>query len=376
MIPRYVFIAERFEDRIGLIADRLSGINLVYSMKANPFLLNCIPEKIDMIEVCSPGELAICKRKNIEGRRILYSGVVKGFDDSLEAIKLNVRFLTAESISQLHLLQKAAEKNSTPINVLLRLSSGNQFGMSKEDLFYILERQNEFPFAEIKGIHYFSGTSKRKIRSIEKDLDLLRDTLKEAEERFSFKAELVEYGPGLGVRYFEKSLEEAEEMEIAELEEAAAYLKSFAEEYPLSVEMGRFMAAPSGYYETEVVDVKTTDGTNYLMLDGGIHHLNYYGQNMAMKIPVIEKFSRRETTEKYNYCLCGSLCTTADVLVREVEMEKAEIGDILRFERSGAYSVTEAPALFLSRDLPEVYIEKNGKKSIVRESLHAYELNS
>lgn len=47
-----------------------------------------------------------------------------------------------------------------------------------------------------------------------------------------------------------------------------------------------------------------------------------------------------------DYTLCGSLCTVADVLVREVKLKKLEIGDILEFAHCGAYSVTEAPALF------------------------------
>ena len=48
-----------------------------------------------------------------------------------------------------------------------------------------------------------------------------------------------------------------------------------------------------------------------------------------------------------DYTLCGSLCTVADVLVREVKLKKLELGDVLEFGHCGAYSVTEAPALFL-----------------------------
>lgn len=56
-----------------------------------------------------------------------------------------------------------------------------------------------------------------------------------------------------------------------------------------------------------------------------------------------------------DYTLCGSLCTVADVMVREVVLPRLEIDNIIEFGHCGAYSVTEAPVLFLSRKLPAVY---------------------
>ncbi len=375
LTPEYVFSAERFADRIEAIASSLKDIPLVYSMKANPFLLHCLPEKIDMVEVCSPGELSICEKMGVPGEKILYSGVVKGLEDSIRALKLGARYLTAESRGQFETVREAALKSDIRAEVLLRLSSGNQFGMSREDLLAIIGQDKDTSPVCIKGIHLFSGTSKRKVRAVEKDLDAIRELLSEAEEKYGFRADIVEYGPGLGVDYFEKSSAESEEAERNTLKEASQYLNEFSKEYPLSIEMGRFMAAPAGYYETRVADIKTTGGVNYCMTDGGIHQLNYFGQNMAMKIPVIEQIPAREGARKKSYCLCGSLCTTADVLVREVELDELQVGDILRFERAGAYSVTEAPALFLSRDLPEIYIEKKGEKRLVRPGKAAFEIN-
>ena len=375
LTPCYVFSAERFAERINLISESLPGVRLVYSMKANPFLLYCLPDRIDMVEVCSPGELSICEKLSIPGKKILYSGVVKGKEDILRALRLGAGYLTAESRGQFKLLKEAVEESGREASVLLRISSGNQFGMSREDFLTILGEADKASRVKIEGIHLFSGTSKRRIKAIEKDLELIRDNLREARERFGFEPKIIEYGPGLGVNYFEKNLEASENAERATLAEASKYLNEFAKEYPLSIEMGRFMAAPSGYYESHVVDLKTTDGVNYALLDGGMHHLNYYGQNMAMKIPVIEQSSKEKNADIKTYCLCGSLCTTADVIVREVELNELHTGDCLRFERTGAYSVTEAPALFLSRDLPEVCIERDGKKELVRGHVHSFEVN-
>ena len=143
------------------------------------------------------------------------------------------------------------------------------------------------------------------------------------------------------------------------------FVRAFAEKYPFTVEMGRFFAASCGFYMTSAADIKSTDGINYVICDGGINQLNYYGQNMAMKIPPIETLDDKQG-EITDYCLCGSLCTTADVLIRKVSLPKLEIGDTLVFSKCGAYSMCEGLSIFLSRSLPAVaaYSETNGIKPL------------
>ena len=59
--PLYIFDADAFQKRAAQVKNALGEkIRLCYSMKANPFLLRCLPEEIAMLEVCSPGELTVC----------------------------------------------------------------------------------------------------------------------------------------------------------------------------------------------------------------------------------------------------------------------------------------------------------------------------
>ena len=167
-----------------------------------------------------------------------------------------------------------------------------------------------------------------------------------------------------------------EETDMALLAEAAEAVREFAGKYPLTVEMGRFFAAESGSYLTSVMDVKTNGDATYVICDGGINQLNYYGQNMAMKVPPISVLNKPEVSERADYCLCGSLCTTADILVRKAELPKLDIGDVICFSRCGAYSISEGIAIFLSRSLPNValYSEKDGL-TLSRQITETYPLN-
>ena len=101
---------------------------------------------------------------------------------------------------------------------------------------------------------------------------------------------------------------------------------------------------------------------------------------MAMQVPPISIYRAAgvEFTElpDTDYTLCGSLCTVADVLVREVKLKKLELGDVLEFGHCGAYSVTEAPVLFLSRQLPAIYAySKEYGYECLREHIPAAEIN-
>lgn len=398
--PYYVFDTDEFAKRAAMIRAALDckggrRIPLCFSIKANPFLLHRLPEGLDHVEVCSPGELEICIALGVKPESIIYSGVMKEKCDIERAVSYGAGILTCESIRHAALISEVmleciqegaheAEFAETKAHVILRLTSGNQFGMSLEDIEYIISHPDEFKGIAVIGIHYYSGTQKS-LRKINKDLEKIKSALTGLKEKYGFEPQLVEYGPGLCVEYFEEDWQEREKQA---LDEAAEVLREFAEEYPLGIEMGRFLAASCGKYYTQVKDLKSTGDANYAILDGGIHHLNYFGQRMAMQVPPIKVYGCEvsENGEKTgveltqlpdtDYTLCGSLCTVADVLVREVKLKKLELGDVLEFGHCGAYSVTEAPALFLSRQLPAIYAySKEYGYECLREHIPAAEIN-
>ena len=76
------------------------------------------------------------------------------------------------------------------------------------------------------------------------------------------------------------------------------------------------------------------------------------------------------------WTVCGSLCTSGDILVKNLPLEGLMTGDLLVFDRIGAYSVTEGIYLFLSRQLPVVltYTQKQGL-SLVRDAFPTDILN-
>lgn len=351
--PLYLFDLDRLRQRVGRIRSNLSTkVDLCYAVKANPFLVKALNEEVARFEVCSPGEYRICRNQGLPPEKLVISGVNKTQKDTEEMMAQcpNMGAYTVESLQQWLLLNQCAQKYGQTIRVLLRLTSGNQFGIEEDTLRKIIHERDRWPHTEIIGIQLYSGTQKHSLRRLQREVARLDELVRSLKEQEGFVVQELEYGPGFPVSYFEED----------EPLEEEAFFRSFSqmlEEMEFSgaitLEMGRSIAAECGYYLTRVADIKSNRGQNYCILDGGMHQISYYGQSMAMKHPPVFPLQQR-SGEPLLWNLCGSLCTVNDILVKQLPLPTPELGDVFVFEKAGAYCVTEGIALFLSRDLPAV----------------------
>lgn len=357
--PAFVFDIDALLDRVARLKSLFGKrFKLCYAIKANPFLTAELAEACELLEVCSPGEFRICERAHVPPERIVLSGVYKERSDIERIVGIcgGGATYTAESPSQWELLENIAAACGRTLPVIARLSSGNQFGMDGatiERLFAGAEHITPV------GIQLYSGTQK-KPEKIKREAAELVEFAARLERKLGAELRRIEYGPGLPVSYFEGE-PDIDEGRIADVIKNA--FSDVPERTEIVIESGRAIAACCGEYVTTAVDVKRTDGVGYVIVDGGINHLNYYGQMMAMKLPRM-----RGTTEGgAAWTVCGSLCTTADVLARACPLGEPKIGDRLTFLDVGAYSVTEGLYMFLSRDMPRVYKRRGGRLELVRD---------
>lgn len=374
--PAYIFDFDEFEKRAALVKRYFTdSVGMCFSIKANPFLLKYLPSCFDHIEVCSPGELTVCEKTQMDMKKIIFSGVNKTYEDVKRAMDDQVGIFTAESMLHVRMINDEAVSRGIRVPLLLRLTAGSQFGMSEEEVIDVVENRDAYAGFEVVGLHFFSGTQKRKVKVISKELDYIDDFCTRVKEHTGFIFDRIEYGTGLAVDYFSDDADASEEERLSEVSEV---LVAFSKKYRLTVEMGRFFAATCGYYLTKVMDIKTNKGVNYAIVDGGLNQLKYDGQLQGMQIPQILHFADHALdADKEKWTLCGSLCTTADVIAKDALFSDLSIGDILVFCRTGAYSVSEGMALFLSRELPMValYSKQRGLE-IVREIIKADTFNT
>lgn len=349
--PCYIFDLDTLRARAEYIREKLGdNIGFCFAMKANPFIIKTLSALTERLEVCSPGEFSVCEKSDIPEEKLVISGVYKNEEDTRNMIENhpNIGTYTAESVRQWEILKKHAEKYGRKISVLLRLTSGNQFGMTEEEIMGIIGGKSQF--AEISGIQYFSGTQKTSLRRFEREAEKLGEFLALLKDSLGFVPKELEYGPGLPVSYFtgDKTFDEEEF-----LDRFKTILLSIGFNGKIILETGRFLAASCGVYLTKAVDIKSNRGQTYCVTDGGMNHISYYGQSMAMKIPYSETIPDRSGGEK-EITVCGALCTVNDILVKQYPVSGIETGDIFVFKNAGAYCMTEGISLFLTRALPTV----------------------
>lgn len=380
--PSYLFDIDVFKEKISQTKEVLGEqIQLVYAMKANPFLTKAAETELDGIEVCSPGEFSICEKNLVPMEKMILSGVYKDKKDIRNVLETyhGVGLYTVESVGQLKILHEEAGKRNLRIHVLLRLTSGNQFGMDEGTIREIVKRRKEYRHIHIVGLQFYSGTQKKAVEILEKEVKYLDDILQQLEKNYGFLAEKLEYGPGLFVSYFQN--EKYEKEVIRRLEQCLNGMRFSGK---IALEIGRYLAASCGFYITRIVDKKKNCGQRYAIVDGGIHHLNYYGQTMAMKLPYFWQLDGRtldikeaEQAEAQNVNICGALCTVSDVLVKNMPLIREYEEDILVFQNTGAYSVTEGISLFLSRNLPKVLVwSSTDGLELKRDTLESSQFNS
>ena len=373
--PFYVFDIDVLRERIDYLKSMMpENVHLCYAMKANPFVVKEIDEIMEKYEICSYGEWNIAKKMGVIDSKMVISGVYKdeiSMDDILNNYK-NGEVFTIESLNQIELLNKLTKENKKVINIILRLTSGNQFGMCEEEIIEILENRAKYEYLNIMGIQYFSGTQKKLSKRIIKELEYVDEFVLNLKNNLGFVVEELEFGPGFPVVYFETEQDFDEQTYLMEI---ADKIKNMKYQGHITMELGRSIVASCGSYYTKVVDKKINKEGNFAILDGGMNHLVYYGQMMAMKKPILDIIPKREDKILENWNLVGALCTINDLIVKQLPVSNLELGDIFVFKNTGAYSMTEGISLFLSRDLPKVVFVQGGEMKIVRENINTYKFN-
>ena len=340
--PSFVFDTDILKKRAGWIKEMIHPAKLCFAIKANPFLVEALEPQADRYEVCSPGEFHICVERKLPMEKIVLSGVNKEYEDVHYAMEQGVIHYTAESRSQLELVSRCADELDCQVELLLRVTSGNQFGMSEADVTECIRNREKFPHVTMVGLQYFTGTQKKIMKKIAGEVEYIEDFARKLEEEEQFVTQVLEFGPGLGVPYFTKDDFEEDERLLTE------FMELFQEPRPYDIvfEMGRFLTASCGYYMTKIVDQKKNDAVNVCK-------------------------------DEEEWTVYGSLCTVSDILLKKLPLTDARVGDYLVFHNIGAYSVTEGIYLFLSRKMPKIYLYSEDEGAVkLRDGLETWMLNT
>jgi len=176
---------------------------------------------------------------------------------------------------------------------------------------------------------------------------------------YGYKIETIDFGGGFGIDYESKG----KELNIVALgKEFKVLIREFGFDNTIIIfELGKYLVGESGFYVTEIIDIKQSMGKKQIITAGGINHLkrpqeaalNHPTSIIALMKPKLyhgQPFVKQEKVD-----IGGPLCTSLDTYCRGLVIDEAHISDLVVTSRLGAYGLTFSPVNFLSYPLPREY---------------------
>ena len=370
MTPFYAYDRQLITNRVALLRKYLPPeVQIRYSMKANPMpaVVQHLAAIVDGIDVASAGELRVALDTPILPSQISFAGPGKKDNELSCAIASGIT-LNMESEQEMEriailgqhlgICPKVAIRVNPDFELKssgMRMSGGaKQFGVDAERIPSMLARMRILKL-NFEGFHIFCGSQNLNATAIqeaqEKTIQLGLSLAKQA----SCSIRLLNIGGGFGVPYFPGDKELDLKSICKNLHRLIDETKKHAPNTRIEIELGRYIVAESGIYVCRVLERKISRKRVFLITDGGLHHhlaaSGNFGQVIRKNYPVVVG-NKVVGHERESVTVVGPLCTPLDLLADEVEMAKADVGDLIVIFQSGAYGLTASPTRFLNHPEP------------------------
>ncbi len=366
--------------------------DIAYASKAFIVVQMCKLAKEEglWIDVASAGELYTAKIAGFDMNKVLFHGNFKSDMELQMACDEGVFAVVCDSFSEIDKLDSIAKSKAIIQNVLIRCNPGvdphthSMIATGQEDSKFGFNIKSGDAMLAIKkiisknnlnliGLHSHLGSQLLEENPFEECAPIMADFFATVIKETGLDLKVLDLGGGLGVRY----LEEHKPMPIDDFTKMiasnvkGAFNAKGLKLPKLILEPGRSIVGEAGTTlytcgEPKVCHLKDGDKT-YLPVDGG---LSDNPRPALYDSQYTELIANKANLDKDTvYTVSGKHCET-DKLFINVKLQKAECGDILAVQTTGAYN--HAMASNYNRfTRPAVIFVKDGKAKMVyrRETL-------
>jgi len=373
--PVYVYSAPLVGERYSAIDRAFHGYPhaIHYALKANSTLaiVRLLRALGSAADANSIWEIEAARRAGFQPNDIVFTGVGKSPVELECAVALGLKAINVESAGELTRIEAIASRLGTVARVAVRvnpdidarshphISTGlkiNKFGLPLEQAAEVFDSIATRKALRLVAVHLHVGsqiTSLEPLRSAAAAAARLTASLMQA----GIPLEYVDVGGGLGIAYDDIAPPPIEEYVSALVEEVRPT------NLPIVVEPGRAIAGPAGVLVARVIDLKPRgDDGEFAIIDAGMTELlrpALYGAYHR-----IEPVSLR-SGEVRRYEIVGPVCESADVVGRDRDLPRLQVGDLVAIRDAGAYGSVMA-SNYNRRPLPPEVLVENGRWDVIR----------
>jgi diaminopimelate decarboxylase len=353
--PAYIYAEDdmrrRAREYVSAFEQRTDGFEVIYASKALPATAayRLMREEGLSVDVASGGELHMALAAGFDPARIHLHGNNKTEAELRYAFESGVGHLILDSFDEIELADRLLDRSQ---RVLIRVTPGikpsthdyvqtgqldSKFGFGLADRLgeRAVERVRESQHLELVGLHAHIGSQIFELEPYVKAIEVIADFC----EAVDLQPELLNVGGGLGIAYLDS--DEPPEIDDYVAVKVEGVQRVFDPAPTILVEPGRSLVGNAGITAYRVGTVKEIPGVRtYVAVDGGMSdnlRPMLYGAHYEAVIA-----DRAGDTPETSATIAGMHCESGDVLVRDAELAKPRVGDVLVTPATGAYGYAMA----------------------------------
>ncbi len=337
------------------------------------------------IDVVSGGEIFTAIKSGFDLSKAFFHGNNKLKSELNLAIENKIGVIVCDNEVELQRINEIAEKNGVVQDVIVRINPGveahthsfvqtatidSKFGssISNGDAETLMAKALNYKNVRLMGTHCHIGSQIFDKTAFKIAVEKVCDFAEKFSKKYGFTFKIMNFGGGFGVYYTDEDVKYT-------VSEYADYVNCVASKFKeeverrglgnpmLVIEPGRAIVGEAGITLYEVGSIKDIKGVRkYLNIDGGMFDNPRYALYNSKYSAIICSKAEDKPTEKVT--IAGKCCESGDIIIKDLDMPKAEIGDIIAVFTTGAYNYSMS-SNYNSNFVPPMVMTYNGKVDYV-----------
>ena len=381
----YIYDVGWLRDHVARLRALLpADVEIIYSVKANPNprLIEQIRPIVQGVEVSSEGELAQAMAAGLTPGQILLIGPAKSLHEIEFGVTQGVRAIVIESADELDEVIAACAQHGRRARVMVRVnpefkskgsrltmsSASTQFGVEFDEAVALVRAIQAHDALDWVGMHVYTGTRILDAASIVENCRQILEVAGRLADAVGEPAQIVDFGGGLGVPYYDNE----HPLDLAAL---AAGLEALLAPHRVAhpgtqylIETGRYIVAECALFVTAIRRIKANKGSVWVLTSGGTNHFaahTFMGALMRRNFPMHVPTRPGEAADTV-YNVCGPLCTPSDILATAVKLPQLRPDDLIAIGNAGAYGYSNCAHGFLSHTTPAEITRDGDRLTLIR----------
>ncbi|MBR5304618.1 MAG: diaminopimelate decarboxylase [Candidatus Gastranaerophilales bacterium] len=305
-------------------------------------------------DVVSIGEIYTLINAGIKLDKVSFNGNNKSIEELEYALDNDIDHISVDNFYELKILNEIAKGKNKIQKIHLRITPGiechtheyiqtgqldSKFGfdlsMMNDAIELIL---NEYKNLKLIGLHAHIGSQIFETEVYKDEAKIVLEEIKRIKDKFNIELSEINLGGGLGITYTSNdnppSVYEIAEVLINSINSNCERLN--LEKPTLYIEPGRSLVCSAGVSLYTIGSEKTIKGIRkYIAVDGGMAdnpRPSMYQAQYSAQIANAKSENKPEIVT-----IAGKFCESGDILIKDIELNSPQSGDILCVYDTGAY---------------------------------------